>query len=325
MGSDSWRLAGGETPRPAPVWLSQSVDSETALAELKNIVVETHDDGSEAPYQYLVLLWAISAALNGISQPLPYSVAKRQIAPILKRFAIAKSPPRVANPWFALRQTPWWTIPNPVGRYKDVPSSDMSAGLSPQIIRLLEVDGAFAGRAVAEIEFILSDMVADTQQVSKVLDELGLNELRRYRLIPVESNVTESFTMSYPEVGEEDRKRKEADLQNAYKAHLEKHGHQVSSVEIFDDGQTLRVDLFDVDDEDLIEVKSSARRETVRLGLGQILDYAQFVQHRRKTLLLPARPSKSLVKLLSDYDVRVVYRTANGSFVENWFAGEVEW
>lgn len=298
----------------------QLSDVAAALKALHNIKVETHEDGAEAPYQYLVLLWSISAALNGIEQPIPFSVAKPDISPILNRFAIAKSPPRLENPWFALRQSPWWEIPNPVLRYKEVPQSDMSAGLSPGILTLIEADGTFAGRAVAEIQSILQEMLVDTKKIDTLLEDLELKELKRYRLIPVESNVAESFTSSAPEETEQERKRKEAELQNAYKSYLARRGHQVTAIEIFDDGQNLRADLFDVNEENLIEAKSSTRRETVRLGLGQILDYARFVDHKRKTLLLPERPPKSLVKLLGEHDVHVVYREGSGDFVETWFA-----
>jgi hypothetical protein len=306
-------------------WSTEFVDRETALEALRNIPVEIHDDGTQAPYQHLVLLWAISAALRGVAQPVPYSVAKPQVEPILNRFAIAKSPTRVENLWLALGQSPWWTILNQVSRNEDVPSSDMVAGLSSQIIRLLDEDGIFTSRAVAEIEAVLTDEDEDNYGIDWLLDDLGLKELKPSKLIPVESNVTDTFSVNVSEVSDESRNRAEADLQNAYKAHLEKIGHRVTSVEIFDEGQTLRVDLFDVDEQDLIEAKSSAGRESVRLGLGQILDYARHVDHRRKTLLLPEKPSKSLVKLLTSHGVRVVYRTARGDFVENWFAEKNPW
>lgn len=302
------------TQNSATGW--QTVDADTAISALHDIKVETTAGGRRAPYQYLVLLWAISAELRGVIQPQPYLAVRNEIAPLLDRFALTSSRPNPANPWFALKQSPWWSIPNPVNRYKEVSPANMLAGLSQQIRTLIASDTTFAGRAVAEIRFILSDMVENTRKVDDTIEELGLGQLRLFKLIPVESNTAETFKVNAPELSEEERTREETCLQNAYKEHLEAQGHEVYSIDIPVDGVHLRADLYDATEDELIEVKSSIDRNTIRLGLGQILDYARIVQPRRKILLLPALPSRSLVWLLGAHDVRVLYRTTDGLFEE---------
>jgi len=192
----------------------------------------------------------------------------------------------------------------------------MLAGLSQQIRNLIASDSTFAGRAVAEIRSILSDMVEDIRKVDDTIEELGLGLLRLFTLIPVESNTAETFKVNAPELSDEERTREEAGLQNAYKEHLEAQGHQVYSINIPVDGIHLRADLYDATQDELIEVKSSIDRNTIRLGLGQILDYARIVKPQRLTLLLPDLPSASLLRLLADHKVRVVYRTPEGHFAE---------
>ncbi len=297
-------------------WPDEFVHAETALRALYDIVVDETAEGKKVPYQYLVLLWAISAELRDVIQPLPYSTARDELRTILDRFAVSTSRPNPANPWFALRQSPWWSMPNPVARYKDVPSVNAIAGLSSQIRRLIATDRSFAGRAVAEIATILSGIVDDASKIQKLVEDLGLRNLRIYRLIPVESNTAETFAVNSSELTEVERTREEARLQNTYRAHLEAQGHIVYSVDIPVDGTHLRADLYDSTEDELIEVKSSIDRNTIRLGLGQILDYASIVQPRHLTLLLPESPARSLVQLMCDHGVRVVYRTSSGHFQE---------
>ncbi|MXP24364.1 hypothetical protein GIY30_23870 [Gordonia sp. HNM0687] len=64
-------------------------------------------------------------------------------------------------------------------------------------------------------------------------------------------------------------------------------------------GAVLATDLYDVTADDLIEVKSSIDRETLRLALGQILDYERFIRPKLRTLLVPERPAQEMIDLFS--------------------------
>jgi hypothetical protein len=133
--------------------------------------------------------------------------------------------------------------------------------------------------------------------------------------VAVEKSNTEDFTAEYTALSRKDRTRREAKLQKAYKKYLEKTvGHTVSRHKIKIDGQVLYTDLYDETTDDLIEVKSSNDRVTVRLALGQILDYARIIKPTHKTVVFPAKPVQGVVELLLDHQVCPVWQTADGEF-----------
>ena len=53
-------------------WSDELINADSALAELHTIRVYTHSDGQRAPYQYVVLLWAISRVRAGQREPVPF-------------------------------------------------------------------------------------------------------------------------------------------------------------------------------------------------------------------------------------------------------------
>ncbi|MEV5082975.1 hypothetical protein AB0K74_30535 [Streptomyces sp. NPDC056159] len=117
--------------------------------------------------------------------------------------------------------------------------------------------------------------------------------------------------------------RHEAELTQAYKAHLDAAGHRTGAYQIKVKGltSTLRADLYDATAHVLYEAKGSNSREDVRMALGQILDYSRYVEmpehngEPQRVILLPAAPSPDMYALLDRYDVGVVYRADDGRFV----------
>ncbi|MFE7616761.1 hypothetical protein [Streptomyces sp. NPDC057496] len=117
--------------------------------------------------------------------------------------------------------------------------------------------------------------------------------------------------------------RREAELTQAYKAHLDSAGHQTGAYQIKVKGltSTFRADLYDATAHVLYEAKGSNSREDVRMALGQILDYSRYVkmpEHEgdpQRVILLPAAPTPDMYSLLDRYDVGVVYRSDDGRFV----------
>lgn len=117
--------------------------------------------------------------------------------------------------------------------------------------------------------------------------------------------------------------RREAELTQDYKARLDAAGHQTGAFQIKVKGltSTLRTDLYDATDHVLFEVKGSNSREDVRMGLGQLLDYSRYVTspdhpgQPRRILVLPDAPPADMHHLLDQYDVGLVYRAGDGTFV----------
>ncbi|MCV6970053.1 hypothetical protein [Mycobacterium bohemicum] len=55
---------------------------------------------------------------------------------------------------------------------------------------------------------------------------------------------------------------------------------------------------------------------SVRLALGQVLDYGRYVDDSRLAILLPGPPAADLVELLEGYDVGCVVETTPDDFVD---------
>ncbi len=77
--------------------------------------------------------------------------------------------------------------------------------------------------------------------------------------------------------------------------------------------ELLVCDAFDEQNNLLIEAKSSASRQDIRMAIGQLFDYRRYMGAGTKlAILLPARPSDDLLALLRDVKVQVIVRDDTG-------------
>ena len=133
--------------------------------------------------------------------------------------------------------------------------------------------------------------------------------------VPAEGNVVASFTVE-PTADPVEYQRREAALVDRYKGWLtrQKHTYGRKRIQIPGEAGRLYTDLHDHELDELIEAKASAARVSIRSGLGQLLDYARYVPHEQKTLLLPSEPRADLLRLLHDYGCGCVWETELGRF-----------
>lgn len=111
--------------------------------------------------------------------------------------------------------------------------------------------------------------------------------------------------------------QKEAQLTRRFQKYLEAHHREVMRYRIIPVGSTtLYSDLADTTDNVLYEAKGSADRMSVRLALGQVLDYGRFVDGSRLAILLPEAPAADLVELLELHDVGCVVETTPENFID---------
>jgi len=113
----------------------------------------------------------------------------------------------------------------------------------------------------------------------------------------------------------------ESELCIRFERHLRACGRKVRRYRIHLPGASyIESDLADVTANILYEAKGTADRMSVRLALGQVLDYAFHVkrinEEVRASVLLPGRPAPDLVKLLEAYRVGCVVELASGTFVD---------
>lgn len=295
----------------------EAVDVDALLAALDEIRLFI-DDGRTAPYQLLTLLWSISRARRRLPRLIHYGEVRDELADLLSPFRLGRTAPTPANPWFALDESGWWELapPKPAS-YNEVPSMNTRAGLLPVVYDLIASNPDFALRAVNRITARIEDS-DDLQDllVANDLIRLGPEAPRDAlpRIIPARRHETIFFTAELRALGSCARERREGLLQSEYQAYLEESDHEVCTYEIPIDGVWLETDLYVVDTDELIEVKSSVDRVTMRLALGQILDYARIVKPSIKTVLVPDEPVASLRDLFFDHGVRLIWRDGKGGF-----------
>lgn len=100
----------------------------------------------------------------------------------------------------------------------------------------------------------------------------------------------------------------EAKLVEAYQEHL---GRELRCLAArLPSGERLICDAFDRQKRMIIEAKASNSRSDVRMAVGQLLDYRHHIDPSASiAILLPARPSTSIIELLRAHDVRLIYKS----------------
>lgn len=119
------------------------------LAAVHDLRVQTYK-GRPAPYQYVVLLWAIDRAHSGKPRMTRFNEVKDELSRALAPFALAKTAPTPANPWVALGRSPWWELEATIP-YKLVAGRDLAAGLSVAAYDRVRGDTEFVDEAVEAI------------------------------------------------------------------------------------------------------------------------------------------------------------------------------
>ena len=133
--------------------------------------------------------------------------------------------------------------------------------------------------------------------------------------IPVESQWTEK-TFVEPAREEYEAERREAKLVRALADYLRHSGHEVYRHRVVPPGEhkPLFTDLFDATRNLLIEAKGVATREAVRMALGQLADYARFLNKPDRAILLPSRPRADLEALGHSQGVVFIWPNAVGGY-----------
>lgn len=150
-------------------------------------------------------------------------------------------------------------------------------------------------------------LIPSADVVRDPVDNAGA-EQASVEAVPVEAGDVERYVVEHPDEPVL-AARREAKLVGRYVEWLAALGHEAVRHRVpLPGGGRLYTDVYDVQAGELIEAKASAARPYVRAGLGQLLDYARFVQHETRGLLLPVRPTDDLVELLLSNDCVLVWQ-----------------
>jgi hypothetical protein len=150
-----------------------------------------------------------------------------------------------------------------------------------------------------------------------VMRQSALDEVAKTGVahVPVEQQWTEKAFVA-PSREEYEAERREQTLVLAFRDHLQAQGHSVDRLKIVPPGEAkpLFCDLLDNTTNTLYEAKGTVERGSIRMAVGQLLDYSRFVSPRpRLVVLLPTEPRSDLLDFLSSAGVRAVWRDA-GAF-----------
>ena len=132
--------------------------------------------------------------------------------------------------------------------------------------------------------------------------------------VSVEAQHVERFHVSIPNKDVE-ATRSEQSLVLAFKQHLESQGHRVTRHEypLGGPARSLYCDLVDETEHVLYEAKGDVLRTSVRMAIGQLLDYRRFEESPpRLAVLLPRQPVRDVIDLIRSVPASVVWRTENG-------------
>jgi len=110
--------------------------------------------------------------------------------------------------------------------------------------------------------------------------------------------------------------QREAQLVTRFQAYLESQGRTVKRYRIATPAGVLYTDIADVTGGVLFEAKAKADRMSVRLALGQALDYGRYVDGAELAVLLPGMPAADLVELLSSHQIGCVVEGSPGQFTD---------
>ncbi len=134
------------------------------------------------------------------------------------------------------------------------------------------------------------------------------------RPIAIEPDTAEPFEQRFEAATKQVYRREQALVQRLARR-LRDNGHVVSRHAItLPDGTELRSDLFDHTRELLVEAKAKTDRASIRMAIGQVLDYERFLTPRpeHRAILVPERPSDELIALLDILGIGVIWATAHG-------------
>jgi hypothetical protein len=164
----------------------------------------------------------------------------------------------------------------------------------------------------SEMRQVLVFRLVPMGSVVKDLTDAAVVDLTSPQELQIEASNVEAYAVARPDEPAV-AVRREAELVARYERWLADRGETSVRHRIpIPGGGYVVTDLYAKHSQELIEAKASAGRSYIRAGLGQILDYGRFIQHRSKAILVPSEPSADLVELLRAHDVDVIWPSNDG-------------
>lgn len=263
---------------------------------------------------------------------------------LIERFVPSASPPRSQYPFWRLREDGFWEV-------ADADLLEVNSSGDPRITDLRsDHPGRWTPHAVSQLhrvggeyylELLLDRYFPDrSTSVRDALFEVAAShslpsthtrdghpqagqakgstpvlavEVTAVTSIPTEALQRERFCFERAATGT--AAREEALLTARFESYLASQGRSTGRFRIQAPGiPPLYTDVADMTERVVYEAKSSSDRMSVRLALGQILDYARYLEDWHLAVLLPEPPDDDLISLLMGHDVGCVVETSLGNY-----------
>ncbi len=138
-------------------------------------------------------------------------------------------------------------------------------------------------------------------------------------LVPINETARSAQTAIVPASESREIKLRERRLVQSYQRYLRGRGSSARAYRIsLSDGIFITCDLYDEKRGNLIEAKSVVDRSSLRMAIGELADYAQFMPRRTQLAVLPpARPSADLEQLLRSQGIYAIWQSEPAKFADN--------
>lgn len=250
---------------------------------------------------------------------------------LIARFVESSSPPRSQYPFWRLQHDGFWEIDG-------AGDLELNASGDPKITDLRNPShrGRWSAEAMEELraaggegylQLVLDryfpdrkQELRDALQLHRHTDEAPTRQPAIVTTVSVEDIPLEALQREKTEferAASATATQNEAQLVARFQSYLEANRREVRRFRISGpDWSPLYSDIADITDNVLYEAKGSADRMSVRLALGQVLDYGRYVSGFRLAVLLPKSPPGDMVKLFEKYDVGCVVEIVPDQFTD---------
>ena len=200
-------------------------------------------------------------------------------------------------------------------------------GVAMKLANFAAIDPNYPGRGLTQVSKMDTDVwdryASDEEALAVVAvavregkDYLAVQpaEETRTQVVEVEAQHVEQFQVSVTSQ-EIAATRREQSLVLSYTDHLKSLGHHVTRhrYPLYKSGPALVCDLVDETDFVLHEAKGDVRRSSVRMAIGQLLDYRRFEPASTSlAVLLPRQPAQDIIRLIGSVPAVAVWRTKDG-------------
>jgi hypothetical protein len=161
-------------------------------------------------------------------------------------------------------------------------------------------------------------VVADRSHLSAIEGSVPASKVETVSVEAVPEAAVNNERAEFERTGNVVAEQREAALTGRFRTYLEAapFNREIKRYKITTPTGVLYTDTADITAGVVYEAKGTAERMSVRLALGQVLDYGRYVEGAELSVLLPSSPAADLVELLRSFGIGCVVEGKPGEFTD---------